>query len=266
MKKKIVIAVLVLAIVLITSGIFLAIKTPLDEKEEKKKLTPEETVKDYVKQLSDEFVNGTSQKRLTTLLQNDSILETDIMTGPDMFLRQKPSDDTIKKNQLTPYVKKGEELAKNLEKAIKDNFEYTIEGVLDKDDYYGVLVSYKTFYYYAYINDLKAIQNELLIKKGYDFENITPDQTKTIEVDSYKAKIKAAMLLNENLKNYKNQLEQKETYVNFNNKIIAGNSESYMSYLMNIEGYTYDVTGTLQNVDITNKFLQQFNLIDPLNL
>lgn len=228
--------------------------------------TQEKTVTEYVEKLNKVIMDGGTKQQYLSVLRRDQILNTDIMTGPDMYLRQKPSNKVIQKNSLSSYTKKGEELAKNLEKAIKDNFECEIEGVLTKEDYLAVLVTYKSFYYNAYVKDLNSIQNELLIKVGYDFDNLTKEQEKTIEVDSYKAKVKAASLLNDRLDMYKNNEESKRVYINFDGKKIEGNSDNFLSYLMNLEGYTYTNQGYFTSVDKTNEFINSLNITDPLAL
>lgn len=228
--------------------------------------TQEKTVTEYVEKLNKVIMDGGTKQQYLSVLRRDQILNTDIMTGPDMYLRQKPSNKVIQKNSLSSYTKKGEELAKKLEKAIKDNFECEIEGVLTKEDYLAVLVTYKSFYYNAYVKDLNSIQNELLIKVGYDFDNLTKEQEKTIEVDSYKAKVKAASLLNDRLDMYKNNEESKRVYINFDGKKIEGNSDNFLSYLMNLEGYTYTNQGYFTSVDKTNEFINSLNITDPLAL
>lgn len=266
MKKKTwIILIVIIALITITSGIILLSKEDKSTKKENPK-TQEKIVVDYVEKINKVIMNGGTKRQYLSVLRRKQLLDTDIMTGPDMYLRQKPSNKVIQKNSLSSYTTKGEELAKKLEKAIKDNFECEIEGVLTKEDYLAVLVTYKSFYYNAYIKDLTAIQNELLIRAGYDFENITSEQEKTIEVDSYKAKVKAASLLNDRLDMYKNNEESKRVYINFDGKKIEGNSDNFLSYLMNLEGYTYTNQGYFTSVDKTNEFINSLNITDPLAL
>lgn len=266
MKKKTwIILIVIITLITITSGIILLSKEDKSTKKENPK-TQEKIVVDYVEKINKVIMNGGTKRQYLSVLRRKQLLDTDIMTGPDMYLRQKPSNKVIQKNSLSSYTTKGEELAKKLEKAIKDNFECEIEGVLTKEDYLAVLVTYKSFYYNAYIKDLTAIQNELLIRTGYDFENITSEQEKTIEVDSYKAKVKAASLLNDRLDMYKNNEESKRVYINFDGKKIEGNSDNFLSYLMNLEGYTYTNQGYFTSVDKTNEFINSLNITDPLAL
>ena len=267
MKKKLIIIILILiiAVLSIGGGIVLMNSNSKPPKKEDPK-TQEKTVTEYVEKLNKVIMDGGTKQQYLSVLRRDQILNTDIMTGPDMYLRQKPSNKVIQKNSLSSYTKKGEELAKNLEKAIKDNFECEIEGVLTKEDYLAVLVTYKSFYYNAYVKDLNSIQNELLIKVGYDFDNLTKEQEKTIEVDSYKAKVKAASLLNDRLDMYKNNEESKRVYINFDGKKIEGNSDNFLSYLMNLEGYTYTNQGYFTSVDKTNEFINSLNITEPLAL
>lgn len=264
-KKTCIILIVIIALITITSGIILLSKEDKSTKKENPK-TQEKIVVDYVEKINKVIMNGGTKRQYLSVLRRKQLLDTDIMTGPDMYLRQKPSNKVIQKNSLSSYTTKGEELAKKLEKAIKDNFECEIEGVLTKEDYLAVLVTYKSFYYNAYIKDLTAIQNELLIRAGYDFENITSEQEKAIEVDSYKAKVKAASLLNDRLDMYKNNEESKRVYINFDGKKIEGNSDNFLSYLMNLEGYTYTNQGYFTSVDKTNEFINSLNITDPLAL
>lgn len=267
MNKKIgLIIIILVSVITIASGIVLVLRDEQKSATKDDPKTQEKVVTEYVEKLNKVLMDGGTKQQYLSVLRREKILDTDIMTGPDMYLRQKPSKKVIQKNSLSSYEKKGEELAKTLEKAIKDNFECEIEGVLTKEDYLAVLVTYKTFYYNAYIKDLNAIQNELLIKAGYDFENITSEQEKTIEVDSYKAKVKAASLLNDRLEMYKNKEESKRVYINFDEKKIEGNSDNFLSYLMNLEGYTYTNQGYFSSVMKTNEFLNQFDLTNPLAL
>lgn len=266
MKKKLIIIIItIIAVLSIGGGIVLMNSNSKPPKKEDPK-TQEKTVTEYVEKLNKVIMDGGTKQQYLSVLRRDQILNTDIMTGPDMYLRQKPSNKVIQKNSLSSYTKKGEELAKKLEKAIKDNFECEIEGVLTKEDYLAVLVTYKSFYYNAYVKDLNSIQNELLIKVGYDFDNLTKEQEKTIEVDSYKAKVKAASLLNDRLDMYKNNEESKRVYINFDGKKIEGNSDNFLSYLMNLEGYTYTNQGYFTSVDKTNEFINSLNITDPLAL
>lgn len=264
MKKKLIV-IIIIAVLSIGGGIVLMNSNSKPPKKEDPK-TQEKTVTEYVEKLNKVIMDGGTKQQYLSVLRRDQILNTDIMTGPDMYLRQKPSNKVIQKNSLSSYTKKGEELAKKLEKAIKDNFECEIEGVLTKEDYLAVLVTYKSFYYNAYVKDLNSIQNELLIKVGYDFDNLTKEQEKTIEVDSYKAKVKAASLLNDRLDMYKNNEESKRVYINFDGKKIEGNSDNFLSYLMNLEGYTYTNQGYFTSVDKTNEFINSLNITDPLAL
>ena len=267
MKKKLIIIILVIiAVVAIGGGMLLSMNGGSKPSKKEDPKPQEKVVTEYVEKLNKVIMDGGTKQQYLSVLRRDQILNTDIMTGPDMYLRQKPSSKVIQKNSLSAYTTIGEELAKKLEKAIKDNFECEIEGVLTKEDYLAVLVTYKSFYYNAYIKDLNSIQNELLIKAGYDFDNLTKENEKTIEVDSYKAKVKAASILNDKLDTYKNNEEAKRVYINFDGKKIEGNSDNFLSYLMNLEGYTYTNQGYFLSTDKTNEFLSKFDLSDPLAL
>lgn len=264
-KRKGIILILIAAVLIIIGVIALLIEPNNTEKKESNVVTPKEA-EEYVKKICDTIINGGTKKELKNQLQTNDLLETDILTGEDMYLLQTPKKEIMKNENLDTYKNTSKELAKNLEKAIQDNFELNIEGTADEEDYIGVLITYKSYYYKAYINDLTQIQNELLLKKGYQLDDPNFESTNQFEIDKYKAKVKAASILNSHLNDYINTTETNKIYVNFTDKKIKKSSDSFMSLLMNIEGYTYTFQGKLTTVEETLLYIGTVDEKDPLSI
>ena len=103
------------------------------------------------------------------------------------------ADKNVAEEDLSSYQDKGDLLAKNLEKQLQDNLEYTIEGTADGGDYWNVLVRYRSYYYQAYLKALSQIQVQLLSLAGYQMDGSNVQATDDFKVDTYKAKIKAGI-------------------------------------------------------------------------
>ena len=266
-KKKIVIIILVIAVLLIVIGLGIYFNdnnssTNNDNTSGEVNMMPEEDARNYIGKLTDAIIYGGTREELEDALKTDQIIDSDIMTGEDMYLRQKPSDNIIEEYSLDEYVSAANTLADNLEKTIQDNFEYTINSISGDDEYTSADISYRTFYYYAYLVDLAQIQTELLIRAGYNLDNATDSEE--LQVDIYKAKIKAASLLDSHLDNYINSDEVNNTIVSYVNNNIEDSSEEFMSYFINLTGFPYEFHGNLTTEEAVNEFLNDYDLTDPL--
>ena len=113
MKKKLIIIITIISVLSIGGGILLMNSNLKPPKKEDPK-TQEKTVTEYVEKLNKVIMDGGTKQQYLSVLRRDQILNTDIMTGPDMYLRQKPSSKVIRKNSLSAYTTKGEELRKDL--------------------------------------------------------------------------------------------------------------------------------------------------------
>lgn len=262
MKKKLIILIII-AFLLIIFGIigYFTNNNDIEKNTSKGKIENKEAIS-YIENLTNIIMNGGSKKELITALHTNQILDTDIMTGKDMYLLQRPNEKLIKKYNLEDYVKVSKNLANKLENAIKNNFEYKINNVSNVEDYISVELSYKTYYYTAYLNDLSQIQRELLIKAGYNLENIT--ESEKVSIDLYKSKIKAATILNDCLDKYNNENEYKETVVSYHNKTIEDSAEEFYSYLINLTGFTYGNKSIFNNEEDLNELLSKYDLDNPL--
>ena len=229
------------------------------------KITTKEIAEKYIDNLSDLIINGGTDKEYEEAFGNKQTPKIYIMTGKNSLFRSKPSSKLIKEYNLEAYVDKQEELATNLEKHIKDNFSYNIKGTVEEETYFAVLVNYKSYYYVNYSNDLSAIQLQLLAQAGYNLEENIKENDQFI-VDSYKAKIKAASLLDNYLDKYNNSNEDNTTYVRFVNKEKSSSLNELQSYLININGYAYKNNTNLSIVETLTPTINSYTAENALKL
>ncbi|HIT22997.1 MAG TPA: hypothetical protein IAD45_01100 [Candidatus Faecimonas intestinavium] len=250
-----VIGLVLIAIGVLTAGLY------VEKKTEEKTVLSEKEATEYIDKITRALIYGESRQELQDLLyvKDDELLNTDLMSGPDMYLRQWP-DKNVAEEDLSSYQDKGDLLAKNLEKQIQDNLEYTIEGTADGGDYWNVLVRYRSYYYQAYLKDLSQIQVQLLSLAGYQMDGSNVQATDDFKVDTYKAKIKAASILDSHLSDYINTQEENQTYVKFNGKKVKNSSDAFMSYVMNLSGYSYQFQGFIQTEDQINQYLTEASI------
>lgn len=256
-------------ILLITLIVILIIFSSKDKKtkEEKwpEKITSKKVAEKYIDNLSELIINGGTKKEYTEAFGNDKVPKLYIMTGENSSFRVKPSSKIIKEYNLKNYVDKQEELAKNLEKHIKDNFSYKIEGTVEEETYYSVLVSYKSYYYINYTNDLNKIHMQLLNKAGYNLEENIIENDQFI-ADSYKAKIKAAALLDSYLDSYNNASEKNTIYVSFTNREKASSFDNLQSYLINLNGYAYHNNADISMIESLTPTISSYTAENALEL
>lgn len=266
MKRKFGLAVLTIGVILIALGILIVGLTN-DSGNQKYGVSEEET-RSYIEKLTDVIIFGGSKKELKKLLYTDEIMDTDLMSGPEMYLRQFPSKDVLEGKDISEYKKAGDVYASHLEKKIQDNFEYNIEGISDGVNYWAVLLKYRSYYYRAYINDLSQIQIYFLELAGYQMDGSNMPMTNKLKVDSYRATIKAASVLDKYLDNYINTSEFAQTYINFEHKNPKDSSKAFLSYLMNLEGYSYKFQGNIQSSSQIQQYLSDvvIDSDDPLAL
>lgn len=261
MKRKVLpLTFMGIGLVLITIGILIA-GLYFEKKPKEKTVLSEKEATEYIDKITQALIYGKTRQELQDLLyaNPDDLLDTDLMSGPDMYLRQLPDKD-IEKRNLSAYQKMGDSLAKNLEKQIQSNLVYTIEGIVNGGNYWNILVKYRSYYYQAYLKDLSQIQVELLSLAGYQMDGSNVSVTDDFKIDVYKAKIKAADILDSHLSDYINTKEENKTYVKFNGKKAQNSSDAFMSYLMNLTGYSYQFQGFIQTSNQVSQYLAEASI------
>ena len=259
-KRKIIIIIIIIAILLIIIGSVIHLIT----NNGKTASLSNEEAKDYINNITDTIMDGGTKEKLLDVLQGISLIDANIMTGEDMYLLQEPEDYVKDEYPLNDYITLSKTLANNLEQKVKDNFDYEITSITKDGNNTLVYITFKTYYYTAYINDLQKIQDELLVRVGYDINNI--ETSIKYYADLYKAKIKAAAILDSYLDNYNNSDEYIDTIFTFVNNNIEDSAYSLMEYHANLVGFNYDNKGFLQTDEDVNNILANYDLTNPLAL
>lgn len=256
MNRKLILILFGLSIILIITGGLLIFTVHSNTK-----TSFEKTADEYIENLTDEIINGTNKKNLIQLLRVESISNGEIMTGKDMYLVGEFTDEQLSMYNLSEYVKKGEDLRAKLEKQIQDNFSYNIKSTKEESNNTVVTISYKTFNYISYIDDLGALQGQILSMAGYDINNL--DDSYEVLADVYKAKIKSASILNSYLDSYGNN-EKLETTIEFINNSIDDSSEDFLNYFNSLKGSKYEQVRLTENSEYLNKMLSEIDASNPL--
>ena len=256
-KLKIILPIFIVLIVILNVVLFRGQSTILIN-------SKDEAIK-HIQKLNTAIIEGGTKAELSKLIGTNKILDQDIMTGPDSFLRKKPNDNIISKNNLEKYVKVSSLYADNLEKTIKQNFSFKLRNISEVNGKYMVYVTYKTYYYFPYLMDLAALQNDILDKLDIDIEKETDEEI--IITNAYKARIKAASILDKHLNNYINKEETKTILIEIKKGKIENSSDSLKSYLINLNGYAYknDNLSNLSNQRV-KQYLSQLNSNNILEL
>ena len=221
MKNKKNIIIIGIAIVLMIIGVVLVINNNSNNNMKKK-----------LEKVNNLALKGASKDEFSKIFITDKLESDYLLTGPDCYMRLKPSDEKIKANNLNSYVKEQNKLSESVEKNIEDNFFTLINETTRKENnatvYSGVL---RTFYQLEYLQDLKAIQSSLI--NEYKENNSVNE-----EIDNYKAKIVAMKILDQKLDNYKNEDE----YSGFNVYVYEDDiktGSSFVSYMNMLQGINY---------------------------
>lgn len=232
-KHKIIILLIAIFLVIVCLG--LAIYFYINPAEIK--LNSKKNVENYIEKINSFILKGKTNDEYNRIFKY-KIDEDLIILGEKAYQNKKPSKDIIKKYNLEEYVKEHDKLSKNLEEKIKENFEVKIQKIEKLADVFKATINYKTFYYSSYIEDLKALESNILFIVGIKYTNTNLSEKE--EANRYKAKVKAMKIMDEYL----------DEYINKNETIILtlflrqNNSSKYVNeikwYLNNIVGYNYE--------------------------
>ena len=258
-KNKILVFVLIIiAITLMSIGTLLLFSEKNDNKS-----SFVNTATKYLEKLTDEIINGTNKNNLMKLLRLETITESEIMTGDNMYLVSNFTEEQVNMYNLSSYIQASEILRENLEKQIQTNFSYKIQSIEKKHNNTIVTISYKAFNYNSYLNDLGVLEGELLTLAGHDLNNL--EESDKVLTDIYKAKIKSASILNNYLDRYKNN-DKLTTTIKFVNNNIDDSSEELLNYFYSLKGYNYEMINLTGDSEFLNIILKNINLIDPLSI
>lgn len=222
-KVRLIIEIILMIVLIILLGI-ITINVIKIEPNNKNKNTKEKIV-----ELNELLINGGTKEQIKELIgiDADSIDSRSLMTGPDSYMYERPSDKIISENNLEKYVIAQEKYAKNVEKKIKSNFNYEIISVQKENDYKVYSVSLKSYYQVAYLIDLRSLE-EYLIHSAKDDDDIT----------KYKIKVSAMAILNENLDEYMNNDETCVANL-YEYEDMKKTQKSFLAYLNQVQGINY---------------------------
>ena len=217
-NKLLVIILVVAAILLLTSLILLIVNSSGNKVERK------------LNKINQLVINGSSKDALSKYMNIDKIDGNYLMTGPDCYMREKPDDETIKANKLEKYVSLQNKYASNVEKKIKENFQFIMGEKTFKDNgatvYTGVVRGY---YQLEYMLDLKEMQRQLIETLKLENE----------EINQYKSKVIGMKILD----NYLSQYENKKYYSGTNIYVYEDQDKTDLSmsnYLNMLQGVNYN--------------------------
>lgn len=193
--------------------------------------TKKENINSKMENISQLAISGASKEELSKYFNIENLDSNSIMTGPDSYMREKPSDEIIKQYKLSDYIKLQDKLAANVEKKIKDNFTLILgEKTTDANGGTVYSGSVKGYYQLEYLLDLKTLQSTLSDEYKEDNDEVT----------NYKAKVIAMKILDDYLSIYEN----KKYFGGINLYIYSDDEEktatSYISFLNALQGVSYN--------------------------
>ena len=221
MKNKKKIIIIGIAIVLLIVGIVLVIIN-----------NNSNNMKKTLEKVNNLALKGATKNELSKIFRTEELESDYMLTGPDCYMRLKPTEAKVKEYNLSNYIKEQDKLSKTVEKSIEENFFTLINDTTTKENnatvYSGVV---RTFYQLEYLQDLKELQKLILTEYK---ENNTLNE----DIDNYKAKVVAMKILDKKLDNYKN----KDEYSGFNIYVYeddAKTGSSFVSYMNMLQGINY---------------------------
>ncbi len=227
MKKRIIIAII---LIILVSGIIIAVWAYKNNDLKTK------AIKD-VEQLTDLVINGGTASQLSDVLGFKEIQPINIISGEDSYLRAFPDDSVVAQNNLTEYVKANKKFTSNVEKQVKDNFEYNLVTKSNAKEEVVMAATYIKYNFSVYIMDLDALQTKILAKAGV-----------SDDINKYKAKVVAMKILDSKLSVYKST-KQLTTTITYKSQLDDEMKNSLNSYFLKLGGFS----GFDENIDELQK-------------
>ena len=184
-----------------------------------------QAIKD-IEQFTDFVINGGTSEELSKVLGYKEIQPINIISGKDSYLSFFPEENVISQNNLTKYVEANKKYIDNLEKEVKNNFEYDLEKKSSTKEEIVIEVDYKRYCFSVYVTDLDILQSKILEKAGV-----------SDEVSRYKAKIVAMKILDNKLDVYKSKKHLTTTVVYKEDKDNEV-KDSFNSYFLKLGGFS----------------------------
>jgi len=227
-KKKIILLSLIILVVVI---VLLVVLWPRNEKITKKE------IREYENNTTTNMEKITSSditlKEMETIVGKD-IANIHLTVGENSYLRNRPSDEVIKKYNLEDYVKKQEKLVKQVEERYLKALEYEVIDSQVQKNKVCQTIEISTYYYALYLIDLINLTNEIV-------DEDLPDVEESIgtEIAYFKGQIAATEILNKHLDDYENKSKEKTsaTVCYKNGKV--EDEDQMLSLMVAMQGETY---------------------------
>lgn len=200
-KKKLYIVVALIALVALI--ILVIINIPKPKKAEK--ITAKE-IKEETKTTVESLITTELDYDKFTSIVGKNVPNVHIALGPNSYLRNKPSDEVMKKYNLTKYISQQEQLVKKVEKRYLDSLNYEIKDTLEAGNQICQDVEIISYYYALYLYDFIELSNNIVSADAEDAAT-----SKKAQAEYYKGCIKALKVLDNHLDDYENTEKEKIT-------------------------------------------------------
>lgn len=229
---------MVLGSICILSSVFMMIinfskddNTPKDNDESNEETTESKHTKEVKENIENIFLNDDTSSDKIEEITGKEVRFDYVVLGSDSYLRSRPTSEVIASEKLDDYVTKQDEYAKKVEKNYRDNTKYVIVEGDDKNLNFQVT----PWYFALYSSDLSSLKNKLLEMANVDLSLIDTDYSK-YSIYEYKARVKAMIILDSYLNNYKNENENIDFVFYYENDKPA--PDQYLNLYYNLIGST----------------------------
>lgn len=233
MKRKRFVIILALLVLLIS---VIIISNNKDKSKNKEPIINKEEYEQEVIDINNKMVTDLDMNDIKKMT-NKKLNSRYIMVGKESYLREKIVNGNSF-DEIDKYYEAQNKYANNVEKIIKENFEFEItESIETIDGFVDVKFTYKPYYYHWYLNDMGKLQDKLLEMSGYkesDFMSEKP--SKKMVQDVFKAKIKALEIMNDYLENYRNDYEFFDDNIMYDSNNTKFSQPYIESYLLLADG------------------------------
>lgn len=245
MKKKklwIIIATVILVTVAIASILFIIKKDKMSSSsnENSKESTVENTRYQLNQLLETELVDKNLTKSKVEEILGIPVSSQMYIMGNDSYIMERPSDQLVKKYNLSEYVEKQKIYAENIQNEFLKEYAYELTTAQQVGNEIHQTVSITTFYYGLYTLDINDLITWIVLEKKIDLSGEITEQQ---DIEVYKYKVMIMGLLDKNLDVYKNkEKERVEVEIYYSNGGPSSKDDLF-SLLCNIYGLTYKNAG-----------------------
>lgn len=193
-------------------------------------------------------------KEITGIDDVDSL----IIFGEESDFSKELTNEQIKTYELNEYVLAQEMYAKRVEKLLNKNIEYDIiDTRTGASNEIIKTIELRSFYYDTLVNDITELAFKIMTEMGRDLRNYEQDES--IQIDYYKAKIKAMEIISSYFEEYYNESETVTVEVSYVDGKIKDSVElnNLFTYLSGM-GYENMDYLNLENIENMKKRVDEY--------